>query len=454
MRHCGPPGGGINASLKTKGWITVAVLFAVALLIRSGRLLATDLAPDAAVSGVMSYAVLGGEFPLFFYGQKFMGSLDAFLSAPLYLLLGPSTLTVNLLPWMLSLGTLWLVFLILGRLLHPPGTWMGLLFLAVPTAFSLFCLTDGKSFYHLALFFSALLMWVTLELDRCKTSESFFFHLTWGVLAGLAFWTNFLSVTLIGACGVYLLFRIKLRRLLPSWFWLATGGILGALPLVVFALFREAPGVGWVQPGSAYNLTDRLSAVFFNALPVVLGINPRDPAAGLFPLSFGFVVYLLLLVLLLGASAGLFFQGLRTPRHEALLPVFVLIFSLGAVLAGGRPEEYRTLDQRYFLPLYLGLPFCWGFWADRLRQRKTVLVLLGALLFGVHLVGYATFNGRSPLLRIKSGHYFSLDSRIKESNAQFISEGFHHIFNTNVRYSNYLRTFLSGGTPFLQSGQL
>jgi hypothetical protein len=97
MRRSGPPGGCFNTSIKTKKWIPVAALFAVALLLRVIRLLATDLAPDAAVSGVMGYAVLRGEFPLFFYGQNFMGSLDAFLSAPLYLLLGPSTLTVNLL---------------------------------------------------------------------------------------------------------------------------------------------------------------------------------------------------------------------------------------------------------------------------------------------------------------------------------------------------------------------
>ena len=96
MRRTRPPGDGYTPSSKTKGWIPVAVFFALALLIRGGRLLATDLAPDAAVSGVMGYAVLAGEFPLFFYGQKFMGSLDAFLAAPLYLLLGPSTLTANL----------------------------------------------------------------------------------------------------------------------------------------------------------------------------------------------------------------------------------------------------------------------------------------------------------------------------------------------------------------------
>ena len=402
MQRSRIPGDGYKPSSKTKGWVAVAALFTVALLIRIGRLLATDLAPDAAVSGVMGYAVLEGEFPLFFYGQKFMGSLDAFLSAPLYLLLGPSTVTVNLLPGMLSLGTLWVIFIILKRLLAPSGAILGLLFLAVPTAFSLFCLTDGKSFYHLALFLSALLMWVTLELDGGKSGESVLLYPGWGILAGLAFWTNFLSAAPIAACGVYLLIRIKFRSLLQSGVWVFAGGIVGAWPLAVFALFREAPGVGWVRPGSAYNLTDRLSAVFFNALPIVLGINPRDPAAGLFPVSFGFFVYLLLLVLLLGASAGLFIQGLRTPRHEALLPVFVLIFSLGAVLTGGRPEEYRTLDQRYFLPLYLGLPFCWGFWADRLRHQKTLLLLLGALLVGVHLVGYTTFAGRTPLLQIQS----------------------------------------------------
>ncbi len=447
MRRTRPPGDGCTPSSKTKGWIPVAVSFALALLIRGGRLLATDLAPDAAVSGVMGYAILAGEFPLFFYGQKFMGSLDAFLAAPLYLLLGPSTLTVNLVPLMLSLGALWVIFIILKRVLDTPGRFLGLLFLAVPTAFSLFCLTEGKAFYHLAFFLSALLMWITLKLEKRAIREVFLLYPVWGILAGLAVWTNFLSAAPIAACGVYLLIRIKLRSLLQSGVWVFAGGILGALPLLVFTLFRETPGVGWIQPGSAYSLADRLSAILFTALPIILGINPRNPATGLEPGSFEFIVFLFLLLLLLGASAGLVIKSLRTPRHETLLPVLVLIFSLGAVLAGGRPEEYRTLDQRYLLPLYLGLPFCWGYWADRLRHRKTMLFLLGALLVGVHLVGYRTFTGRTPLLQIKSGHYFSLDSRIIELSRQLRAEGFHHIFNTNVRYSNYLRTFLSEGDP-------
>jgi hypothetical protein len=328
---------------------------------------------------------------------------------------------------------------------------LGLLFLAVPSAFSLFCLTDGKAFYHLVLFFSALLLCITLELDENKTRGSFFLALAWGVLAGLALWTNFLSAAPIAACGVYLLIRLEFRRLLHSGAGVIAGIILGALPLATFTLFRASPGVGWVQPQSAYNLADRLSAIFFNALPVVLGINPSDPEMGLLPGSFGFIVFLLLLLLLLGASVGLFLQSLRTPRRQALLPVLVLLFNLGAVLVGGRPEEYRTLDQRYFLPFYLGLPFCWGFWADRFQHRKTVLLLLASLLVAVHAVGYMTFTGRKPLLQLKTGDYFSLDSRIKNSSNHLRAEGLHHIFNSNVGYSNFLRTFLSAGDPLFSN---
>ena len=62
---------------------------------------------DDAVGGLAALHILKGSFPVFFYGQSYMGSLDFFIAAPLFLLFGVSF-------WVFRLAYLpfWLVFLL------------------------------------------------------------------------------------------------------------------------------------------------------------------------------------------------------------------------------------------------------------------------------------------------------------------------------------------------------
>jgi hypothetical protein len=436
--------------IKRNGCLPLA-LFGLALFIRIWRYLSSHLARDGAIGGVMSLSILEGDFPIFFLGQNFMGALDSYLSAPIYLFFGTSTLTNNFLPTLLSLGTLWITYLTLKQVLGRPGSLMGLFYLALPTAISLFCITEGKAIYLLPVFLGAFLMWITLKLGKETCSGVVGLSWTWGLIAGLAFWINFLSAVVIGAGLIYLSFVRPWKTLLKFIARALAGSLLGALPLVIFAISRDWPWIGLVKPGTTYTLTDRLSGIFLNALPIVLGINPPDPAGGLSPRSFDFIVFLLLLILLFGAMMGLMIRGLRSPRREVLLPLLVLAFNLGAALVGGRPSEVWGQDQRYLLPLYLALPFCWGYWADWLRPRKTALVLLGLLLAVVHIYGYGTFKGRAPLLDLQSGHYFNLEKHLQAAAQRLRNQGFHHLYHTESFYGNFHLTFLAGGDPVFSS---
>ena len=432
--------------IKRNGFFPLT-LFGLALFIRAWRYLSSHLARDGAIGGVMSLSILEGDFPIFFLGQKFMGALDSYLSAPIYWLFGPSTLTNNFLPTLLSLGTLWITYLTLKLVLGRPGSLMGLFYLAVPTAISLFCITEGKAIYLLPIFLGALLMWITLRVGKETGSGAVGLYWAWGLIAGLAFWINFLSAVVIGAGLIYLVLVLRWNTLFKFLARAFPGSVLGALPLVMFTLFRDWPWIGLVKPGTTYTLTDRLSAILLNALPIVLGINPQDNTAGLSPRSFDFLVFLVLFILLLWAMTALLIRGIRSPRRELLLPLLVLALNLGAALVGGRPNDYRGQDQRYLLPLYLALPFFWGYWADRLRHRRAALVLLGLLLAGVHISGYGTFKGRAPLLDLQSGHYFNLENHLKASAQRLRDQGFHHLYHNESYYGSFPLTFLAGGDP-------
>lgn len=84
----------------------------LALLINIGgkaALLAAQAVPfnaDEAVVALMARHILAGERPLFFYGQAYMGSLDAFLAAAGFALLGPQVWIVRAVQILLYAGTM------------------------------------------------------------------------------------------------------------------------------------------------------------------------------------------------------------------------------------------------------------------------------------------------------------------------------------------------------------
>src|SRR5260370_9245609 len=52
---------------------------------------------DESTMGLMAlHIAYRGEHPVFFYGQSYMGSLEAYIAAPLFHLFGPSTFSLRL----------------------------------------------------------------------------------------------------------------------------------------------------------------------------------------------------------------------------------------------------------------------------------------------------------------------------------------------------------------------
>src|SRR4029450_12882862 len=86
------PGGGLLAFV------------AVGALVRMALLRAPSIWFDEANTGLMGLAVLRGDFPVYFFSQPFMGALDAYLTAPLYLTFGVSVRTLKTLPLVLVLA--------------------------------------------------------------------------------------------------------------------------------------------------------------------------------------------------------------------------------------------------------------------------------------------------------------------------------------------------------------
>jgi hypothetical protein len=57
---------------------------------------------DEAMIGLQAVRILHGQFPTYFYGQAYMGALDAYFAAPLVALFGPTGWALRLVPVLLS----------------------------------------------------------------------------------------------------------------------------------------------------------------------------------------------------------------------------------------------------------------------------------------------------------------------------------------------------------------
>ena len=119
------------------GWIiglTGAIIVAAALKI---GLLLTGVVPfnaDEAIVALMARHILEGERPVFFYGQAYMGSLDAYLVAGAFRLFGTQVWAIRLVQTLLYLGILGTTAL-LGK--EAFRSWkvgvLAMLLLAIPT---------------------------------------------------------------------------------------------------------------------------------------------------------------------------------------------------------------------------------------------------------------------------------------------------------------------------------
>jgi hypothetical protein len=57
---------------------------------------------DEGMVGLQVLRILRGEFPVFHPGQPYLGALESYLIAPLFVLFGPNAITLKLIPWLLS----------------------------------------------------------------------------------------------------------------------------------------------------------------------------------------------------------------------------------------------------------------------------------------------------------------------------------------------------------------
>lgn len=365
------------------GVILVAILWRMSFVI--WNIMPFDA--DEAIVGLMAKHILAGERPLFFYGQYYMGSLDAYFVSLGFLALGQKVWVIRLVQTLLLGGTIYLVMKVgeeaYGNL--KIGFVAGLL-LAIPNVNLLVYSTASLGGYGEALLFSVLVMWIAFRLKKHLTAEMMAWPKTHGlfillgVVSGLAFWVNFLSAVVTFPCIVFVfiyLFRATLsgRAKLSAFLLLALGFVVGLTPILI-SLFQNGVGpvvrdlsinISTSEVGSALQkIGNHIFSFFFLGIPALFGIRaPWDVRWLATPL----VPFLLLAFIAAITWTILFVRKHRSTQstHWLFASITTFFFLLFVFTPFG-------LDPtgRYFLPLNLILSLMIANFAFSATGRKWV----------------------------------------------------------------------------------
>jgi len=264
------------------------VLITTGILIRLGLLLLdwprTD--SDEGTMGLMAlHIVMRGERPLYFYGQSYMGTLQAYLGAAFFSLFGASVFTLRLglvLLFALFLATMYALLRLLYERMFALFA-LFLLSLGTPELLKPQLLALGG--YPETLLFGALSLllvtWLAVGARSERHGRSRWLRLAayagFGATLGLGWWSDQLILPFILAAAL-LVVICCLRDLL--WANLAAGVaglVIGALPQLIYTLRHPAEAgptaVAAFQPQGISTLVDlpaRLGAQLLGALLVSL----------------------------------------------------------------------------------------------------------------------------------------------------------------------------------------
>lgn len=369
----------------TSGWrdraATVALLLGLIGISYRLILLLLDVPGSNSDEGTFGLVALhiaqGRGWPIYLYGQHYMGVVESYLAAPLFVVFTPSWLLLRL-----PLLLLYALFLVLAyrltRELYSP--WLatvtvGLLALGSERVVRDQMTAVGGRAEAKPAVLALLLIAIALAAGRVRRPRATL--AVFGLIAGAALWSDWLVAPYLAAAVAVLL--VSARRIPGTgWVLLVGAGIVGALPMIVDNVTAPPGQDSWsvlrrlhAEAGPPAPLTDRLHGALLEGVPLATGVC-RASGCAPWQEAWGILAVVLLLVAAALAGAELWRQRAvatddthtRTARGVAQLGLAAA--ALVTVVAYARsPASAATplASARYLTYLQISLPvMLWPLW--------------------------------------------------------------------------------------------
>jgi len=206
---------------------------------------------DEAVVGLMAKHILSGERPIYFYGQSYMGSFDAWLVAGGFVLFGVKVWVIRLVQVILYLATILLVLRVIDNAFHAQNVklFTGLL-LAIPTVNILLYTTVSLGGYGEALFLGILYVFLFQKIQdnyyQARKRKGWVLIALLGFFIGFGLWAN--ALTLLFSVPVVVTLLIHSIKRFPKGAFLLILALLLTIFLGMFPtwIYMSRDGAGQV----------------------------------------------------------------------------------------------------------------------------------------------------------------------------------------------------------------
>ncbi len=435
-----------HLKITTHGLFTLVIIaLAISLRILLIRLGWLEVNSDEGTMGLMAlHIAYHGELPIFFYGQGYTGSLEAYLGAAFFHLFGPSAFALRL-GVILMFGLFLLSMYLLMSLLYTKKLALAVLLLLSLGSSQIMSLELGAiGNYPETLLFGAVLLslasWLALTSNQGSPVQNmkgrYLGYSCFGCVIGLALWSDPLILPFIVMASLTLIVFCRAEMQKRGVLCLLAGVAVGLTPVFVYnatvPLNQSTLSVlgtifGFTNTGqliSQPSLIQKIMGTTLISIPNATGANPLCPisAADAWPLpaqlpphtllctvvrgtwGLGFLVLLVIAAIFAGRDYWQSRSKLSAPsesleeqayiaQRQATIRSFARLTVLGSAgltvaifavsfAAGSTPWS----SARYLIGLLIAMPAVLSPLWSRHRSISLITTTIACLKYGILLL--------------------------------------------------------------------
>ncbi len=393
----------IEISQRSRQWISLTGILVLAVGLKIVLLL-LDRFPfnsDEAVVALMARHILSGERPIFFYGQAYMGSLDAWLVAIGFAAFVQQVWVIRLVQTLLYLFTIITTVWIGKEFLRSPKIGLGAgLLLAAPTVNVTLYTTVSLGGYGEALLIGNFILICALKIARISSEGGQLagkagLFLGFGLLAGLGLWANGLTLIYTIPAALLILFCLQRKHSLKNnlryiglgiaglllgslaWWWYAVDAGFGSLINELFGSAVAVEGGSWIV-----RIWQHLVNLLLLGVTVTLGFRPPWDVTWL-------ALPLIPIALFIWVIVFIYWKRLISKGEESIRMAYWLLAGVCLTLAAGFIFTSFGVDPsgRYFVPLAIPFSLVASAAFHQFVNRKIWMYAGFVVLLAFHLWG-------------------------------------------------------------------
>jgi hypothetical protein len=359
--------------------LAIAIL---ALVVRGYLLFITDagIESDEAIVGLMAKHIAeGAPWPIFYYGQHYLGSLESLLVSAVFYFFGVSNWGLKAVPLAFAVLHVMLVYLLARQFCDRFGARAAALLTAVPPSTLTIWSTKARGgFIELVVIGSLALLLAVKMLRDSSSDKGPMFVL--GLLLGLGWWVNNQIIFYMAAIGLVFLvhywIQCGLWRTLNLGAIGGAGFVIGGAPFWYANLCCAPRLQSFAVLGQKASLADALShfqGYILEAIPILFGARRLWTETDLFVGSSALVFVLYGVLFAIAVLRAIWPAKVDFGRFNrsswCLVVVFSLVVPLVFSLSG---FGWLTKAPRYLLPLYSVAYVLIGFALVELRKVPVI----------------------------------------------------------------------------------